>query len=179
MERDVKYILQELVYGDSSAPEINIININDYINDYTLMYFTTVSYLDSNILMFGLDSDLVKRVNLLRINFEKLIEEHKLNMYPVVDCKGILGQDLIDKINSYLDVIKIVIPIILIGYGIIDFTKAIFGGEDNMKKAQKSFFMRIGISIIIFITPTIVNLILNLANKVWPIISPNSCGLFE
>ena len=179
LQRDVKYILQELVYGDSAVPEINIININDYLNDYALLYFTTVSYIDSNVLLFGLDSNLAKRVELLRINFEKLVQEHKLNMYPVVDCKGLLTQSLIDKINSYLNVVKIIIPIILIGYGIIDFTKAIFGGEDDMKKAQKLFFKRIGIAVIIFITPTIVNLLLNLANKVWPIITPNTCGLFE
>lgn len=179
LERDVKYILEELVYGNSAVPEVNIININDYLNDYTLKYFTTVSYLDSNTLMFGLTPELAQRVRVLRTNFEKLVNDHNLNMYSVVDCKGILGQGLIDKINGYLDVIKIIIPIILIGYGIFDFTKAIFGGEDDMKKAQKSFFMRIGIAVIIFITPIIVNLILNLANKVWPIISPNACGLFE
>lgn len=175
---DVKLALQDIVYGED-VPEINITNIGDYLGDYTLIYYTTVSYLDANQLLFDLDSSLSNRVKTLRLNFEKLVEKHKLDIFPVVDCKGLLGQDLIDKINSYLDIIKIIIPIILIGYGVIDFTKAIFSGEDDMRKAQTSFFKRIGIAVIIFITPSIVNLILNLANKVWPIISPNSCGIFE
>ena len=84
-----------------------------------------------------------------------------------------------DKINSYLDIVKIVIPIILIGFGIFDFAKAVFAGtEENMKKAQQDFIKRLGIAILIFFVPTIVNIILNIANKVWGIISPDTCGLF-
>ena len=126
-----------------------------------------------------IDYDLSRRIQELRGNFEGMIEDNNLDIYPAVDCKGLLGQDLIDKINSYLDIIKLIIPIILIGYGILDFTKAVFGGEEDMKKAQKSFFKRIGIAVIIFLTPTLINLLLTLANKVWPIIQPSSCGIFE
>lgn len=180
LQRDVKKILNEFVYGDQKeVPEINIINITDYLNDYTLLYFTTVSYLDSNTLLFGLDTEEAAKVSSLRTKYEDLVKIYDLDIYPAVDCKGILGQDLIDKINSYLDVIKIIIPIILIGFGVLDFTKAIFGGEDDMKKAQNAFFKRICIAVVIFLTPSLVNLLLNLANSVWPIISPNACGIFE
>lgn len=163
--------------GDSST--INLLNVSEYLNDYTLLFYTTVSYLDASPISFGLTTEQAIRIESLRGKFEDLVRDNELNMYPVVDCKGLLGQDLIDKINSYLDIIKIIIPIILIGFGVLDFTKAIFAGEEDMKKAQKSFFQRIVIAIIIFLTPTVVNLLLNLANQVWPIITPNSCGIFE
>ena len=179
IQRDVKKALNEYLTEINGSDAINFVEISENLNDYTLLFYTTVSYLDASPVSFGLNSEQSKRISTLRDKFAALIEEKELAIYPVVDCKGLLGQDLIDKINSYLDIIKIVIPIILIGFGVMDFTKAIFGGEDDMKKAQKSFFTRIAIAVIIFLTPTIVNLLLNLANQVWPIITPNSCGIFE
>lgn len=121
----------------------------------------------------------ITRVANLKLKFETLVREKNLNIYPIVDCKSLLGQDLIDKINSYLNIIKIAVPIILIAFGIIEFTKAVFAGdEESMKKAQKSFIKRLVIAVLIFLTPTLINLLLGLANKVWLTISPNACGLF-
>ena len=92
--------------------------------------------------------------------------------------RRIVTEGLINRINSYLNIIKIAVPIILIGFGIIEFTKAIFSeNEDTMKKAQKQFIKRIAIAILIFFVPTILNLLLTLANKVWPIIVPSTCGI--
>ena len=86
---------------------------------------------------------------------------------------------MIDKIKSYTNIIKIVVPIILLGFGIVDFAKAVFSGsDDDMKKSQKNFIKRLGIAILIFFVPTIIDLLLAVANKVWGIISPDSCGLF-
>ena len=48
-----------------------------------------------------------------------------------------------------------------------------------MKKAQKNFLLRIGIAVIFFLTPTIVDFLLGLANKVWNFIEPGSCGIFN
>ena len=68
--------------------------------------------------------------------------------------------------------IKIIIPILLIAYGTLDFTKAIFSGkEDDMK----TFINRIIAAVLVFIAPIFVNLLLTLANEVWSFISPNTC----
>ena len=182
-EAYIRKYLKEIIYqGQVDVPEINVVNLVDHIDDIVLRYMTTISYLDSDRVV-QLTPEQKNRISQLRIEFEQMIKNEnnklKIEMYPVVDCKGLLGQELIDKINSYLDIIKIAVPILVIGLGVLEFTKALFAGEDDMKKAQQSFLKRIGIAIIIFFTPTLVNLILTLANKVWPIISPNSCGLFE
>lgn len=145
--------------------------IKEYIRDFTIM----ISYIDSNYRDL-LTSEQVKELDTWRAKYEKYASEN--NIVTVVDCAGLLGQNLIDKINSYLNIIKIAVPIILIALGIVEFSKAVFAGqEDQMKKAQKNFIKRLIIAIIIFFVPTIVNLILQLANKVWPIIESSSCKI--
>lgn len=159
------------VYPDSE----DILNIDtmvkEYIRDFTIM----ISYIDSN--YRELLSDTQKQeLDAWREKYETYASEN--NIVVVIDCSGLLGQELIDKINSYLNIIKIAVPIILIGFGIIEFSKAVFAGqEDQMKKAQKNFIKRLAIAIIIFFVPTIINLILQLANKVWPIIESSSCKI--
>ena len=138
--------------------------------------YTAIAYLKSRANRLNLDE---KQLVEIYDKYVDLVDRENLDIYPVVDCETLLGEDLIKKINSYLNIIKIAVPIIVIGLGIADFTKAIFAGEEDMKKAQKQFIKRLIIAILIFLTPTLVNLLLSLANKVWTIISPNSCGIFE
>lgn len=95
---------------------------------------------------------------------------------PIDDCKDLFGDDLVKQINKVMDVIKIAIPILLIGLGVLDFTKAVFAGnDDEMAKSKKTFFNRIIAAILVFIAPIFVNLILSLANNVWGYISPDTC----
>lgn len=59
--------------------------------------------------------------------------------------------------------IQVVVPILLIIWGMMDFTKAVVGGnEDKIKEAQKVFIKRLVAAIIVFLTVTIVNLVVNL-----------------
>lgn len=168
--------------NDSNLKSINVLNAKDKASEYTKLLYTAVLYLDSNSMeLFPQNSNLTTRVFNLRDKlFPDLVEKNNLDIYPVVDCKGLIGESLLEKIKSYLNIIKIAVPIILIGMGIVDFTKAIFSNdEETMKKSQKSFIKRLAIAILIFLAPTIMNLLLQLANKVWPIIKPDSCGIFE
>lgn len=178
-QSDIRNYLEKIIYGNQKMPEINVFNVDEKLNELTLLYFTAVKYINSNKSILNLNDEQILRIEELSDNFETLIENEEIDINPIADCKDLLGKDLIDKINSYLDVIKIVVPILVIGFGTLDFTKAIFSGEDDMKKAQQNFLKRIAIALVIFFTPMVVNLMLNLANKVWPIISPNACGLFE
>lgn len=130
--------------------------------------------LDNKYDSFGIDKN---EISNLREKYVELAGNY--NITVVIDCESLLGQELIDRINSYLKIIKIAIPLILIAFGIVDFAKAVFSSsDDDMKKAQKDFIKRLGIAILIFFVPTIINLLLSIANKVWINIYPNSCGLF-
>ena len=155
---------------------VNILDSSDSLSEYTELMYTAIAYLKSRANRLDLDE---KKLIEIYDKYADLVDRENLDIYPVVDCETLLGEDLIKKINSYLNIIKIAVPIIVIGLGIADFTKAIFAGTEDMKKAQQQFMKRLIIAILIFLTPTLVNLLLSLANKVWTIISPNSCGIFE
>lgn len=98
------------------------------------------------------------------------------NHVIIKSCKDLLGDKLIEKIGTVMNWVKIIIPILLIVMGTIDFTKAVFSGkDDDMAKSRKTFIMRIVAAILVFLAPIFVNLILTIANEVWSYISPDAC----
>lgn len=92
------------------------------------------------------------------------------------DCGKLLGDDIVDFINEIMKWIRIFVPILLIGLGILDFTKATFSkNEDDMKKSREKFIKRIIAAVLVFLVPMFVNFILDLANSVWSWINPETC----
>ena len=71
------------------------------------------------------------------------------------DSKTVL---LIKNLYGY---VKVIIPIIVIVYGMIDFIKVVFSGkDDDMKKAINNFAKRIIIAIVFILVPTLVSFII-------------------
>ncbi len=63
--------------------------------------------------------------------------------------------------------IQIVVPILLIIWGMIDFAKAIIGqDEDKIKAGQKTFIKRLIAAVVVFLIVTIVQLAITLAASV-------------
>jgi len=100
-----------------------------------------------------------------------------------VDCNAIFGDKnnpdslryLIDEILMYP---KIIVPVLLILLGIIDFGKAVVASkEDEMRKAQSTFIKRIIAAVAIFFVPLFVDIIMDLADIVWAGTGYSSCGL--
>lgn len=95
-------------------------------------------------------------------------------------CKDILGEDAIKTIRTIKNLLIMVVPIILIALGIIDFVQAIFANDENvMKKAQTKFLKRVIIAVIILLIPTILQFILKMANMIWPSIDYSLCGILD
>ena len=68
-------------------------------------------------------------------------------------------------IGNLVLIFKIVIPIIIILFGMIDFFKAITGAKDEeIKKSARSLLMRVLAGVIIFFIPTIVSTIFSLVS---------------
>ena len=80
---------------------------------------------------------------------------------------------LLAIINNILRWIKYILPAIVIILGIIDFMKAVGSDkEDEMKKAQKKFIIRLISAALVFIVPLIITFILDKMG-----FTANSCGI--
>ena len=175
-------MLNELIVSSLSTAlnkhtnsDISVETLQSTAKEYAKVFAVAIKYINKSEALNDEANAIIKETE------EKYGEMSKnLGMEVIIDCEDLIGEDLRKKIGSYLNIVKIAVPIILIGFGIIEFTKAIFAGdEDKMKKAQKNFLLRIGIAVIFFLTPTIVDFLLGLANKVWNFIEPGSCGIFN
>ena len=89
-------------------------------------------------------------------------------------------------IGNILRVAFIVIPILLIIMGSIDFMKATMAGkDDDIKKAQTTFVKRVLAAIIVFLVPTITGLVLNILDRndlrqencITCVLDPSSCNI--
>ena len=103
------------------------------------------------------------------------------SMLTISGCKELLGgedsTELVDLLKNIVTVVKVLIPLILISLGTLDFAKAVFSNEDTMKKCQKKFIQRIIIAIVIFLIPSLLKVLLTLANSAWGNISSDLCGI--
>lgn len=71
-------------------------------------------------------------------------------------------------IDTGLQYIRILVPILIILLGTLDFGKAVLAGkEDEMKKAQSTFIKRLIAGVIVFFIPLLVDLIMDFADIVW------------
>lgn len=102
-----------------------------------------------------------------------------LEWEKIENCEDLLGEDLAGILNAIWNLIKIGVPIILIVLGVMDFAKATFSGnEEEMKKTQAKFIKRVIIAIAIFLIPTLLEVLLNLAHEIWPNnIGTDICGI--
>jgi len=95
-------------------------------------------------------------------------------------CSELLDEDgdLVELLHMLLVMVKIIVPIIIIVLGSLDFASAMFAGdESNMKKAQAKFIKRLVIGVAIFLVPSILKLLLNIGHSVWPVIDADLCGI--
>lgn len=100
------------------------------------------------------------------------------NIVKVENCDDLLGEELIGLLKGLVNAIKILIPIILIVLGIVDFTQAVFGSkEDDMKKVSSKFIKRVVIAVIIFFIPSFLEILLSIASSIWGNIDPSLCGI--
>lgn len=80
------------------------------------------------------------------------------------DCGGLL--EVIVLIRKVINVAWIIIPIALIGYGLLDLGKAVIAGkEDEMKKAQGTLIKRFIYALLVFFIVPLVTWAMGLGPK--------------
>ena len=73
---------------------------------------------------------------------------------------------IVNLIHLIFIAFQIVVPILLIIWGMLDFAKAVIGqDEDKIKAGQKTFIKRLIAAVIVFLILTIVQLVINLAGS--------------
>ena len=98
----------------------------------------------------------------------------------VKDCDGLIGPKIKEIINEILMYVKILIPVLLIGFGVADFVRAMFSSDEQaMAKAKNKFIKRLVMAAIIFIIPAIINLIFNSINGIWAHINNEACNIWS
>lgn len=95
-------------------------------------------------------------------------------------CKDILGEKGIGILKTIKTLLQVAIPILLLVLGSLDFGTAIFAGDENeMKKSQQKFVKRVIFSVVIFLIPPILGVVLDMAHQIWPVIDASLCGIYD
>lgn len=145
---------------------------------YNMLFFSNINNPNSldlhgvskNLLSYNLTNS-SPDVDFSKINIKK-------NTVTIENCNDIFGEDLLKILHDAVNLVKILVPLILIALGIVDFAKAVFGSkEDDMKKSASRFIKRVIIAIVIFFIPSFLNVILTIAHSIWGNIDPSLCGI--
>ena len=81
-------------------------------------------------------------------------------------------------VNEILLYPKIIVPILIIVLGMLDFAKAaIASKQDEMKKAQSDFVKRVIAGVVVFFVPVIIDILMGFADIVWAGLGYTSCGI--
>lgn len=95
-----------------------------------------------------------------------------MNLISTLDyCTGVINGGIPEGIGNVVHLIvvaiQVVVPILLIIWGMLDFAKAIIGqDEDKIKAGQKTFIKRLIAAVVVFLVVTIVQLAINLASSI-------------
>ena len=95
-----------------------------------------------------------------------------MNLFNTLDyCTGIIEGGIPSGIGNVVHLIivaiQVVVPILLIIWGMIDFAKAIIGqDEDKIKQGQRTFLKRLIAAVVVFLVVTIVQLAIRLAASI-------------
>lgn len=88
-------------------------------------------------------------------------------MNLLVQCGNIeIPDPVAGLIRTAIFIIQVVVPILLILWGMLDFAKGIIGqDEDKIKAGQKKFIQRLIAAIIVFLIVTIVQLVIGVVGN--------------
>lgn len=81
-----------------------------------------------------------------------------------LECSGIFSGKLGTILKQILNIVKFLVPILIIGLSIVDFVKALAAqSQDEIKKASQKLVKRLIIGIVIFVLPTLLEFLLKQA----------------
>lgn len=91
------------------------------------------------------------------------------------ECKDLQSTKTYAYIKDFFFLVQIIVPILLLIFGSLDFIKAVAAqNDDAMKKCQSSFVKRLIIAVVIFLMPAVLNLLFSFLTNAFEI---TTCGI--
>ncbi len=86
----------------------------------------------------------------------------------LASCAGIdIPNGVFNIVHYIIILIQVVVPVLLIIWGMLDFAKGVVGkDEEAVKAGQKVFIQRLVTAIIVFLIVTVVKLVVNIVSNV-------------
>lgn len=98
----------------------------------------------------------------------KIEKPKEEEIVKIEDCDTLFGSELLAYIDEIMAIIRIAIPIMLIGLIVYDLLTGVFANSDDQtKKAKDRTIKRIIIAVVIFFVPTLINLTFSIVNDIW------------
>ena len=89
------------------------------------------------------------------------------------NCNTYINEDMKEFLQSVFTVLKIAAPVLVLIFSFKEFLPAIMSGkQDDIKKAGKNLTIRLIAALLLFIIPTIINILLDLIGN-----SSGNCGI--
>lgn len=112
-------------------------------------------------------NDTQEAVERIRVAAEEFLTQLDKGSAISESCSGILSPSFVDLIEEILGYIRIIVPILVIVLGTLDFTKAVFAEEkDELSKATSKFTKRCIMAVVVFFVPTILSFLVKTYNSV-------------
>ncbi len=87
------------------------------------------------------------------------------NVYAADSCTALFGVELIENIKEAFKFVQIAVPVAFLLLTSLDFAKAVFvDNKEGLNKAKTNFLKRAVAVLVIFFSPYIIILIMNLVN---------------
>lgn len=96
-------------------------------------------------------------------------EDYVVDFGSVIEetCEGILGPEFLSFLNTIFKWIKIVVPILIVLLGSVDFAGSLLKDDkDALNKAISKFIKRLIVGVVIFLVTVILTFILNIFNDI-------------
>lgn len=88
------------------------------------------------------------------------------------NCEQLIGDETKDIIDMIFLIIRIATPILLIVLTMLDYSKAIASGDDELRNATTRFIKRAIATLLIFLAPTLINFLMDITG-----ITDGTCGI--
>ena len=128
-----------------------------------LILFVSFIFIGINVSAKEIDLDIIEHFQIADINYDFDGETNCEGYFGSVDDEDSLMHLLVVQIFRP---IKWLVPILLLVFTTLDFSKVVFtDSKDGMEKAKKNFIKRAIIAVVIFFIPTLLELVFEIFNN--------------